>query len=73
MYDAMHEGSETGNTSKESIPEGTKSSNVVEVSDWTSRATLDIIGVAGMGRDFEALKNPDNELNQTYKTIFHRK
>ncbi|CAD0027174.1 unnamed protein product [Aureobasidium pullulans] len=71
MSDAMHEGSETGNTSKESIPEGTKSSNVVEVSDWTSRATLDIIGVAGMGRDFEALKNPDNELNQTYKTIFH--
>ncbi|KEQ87191.1 cytochrome P450 [Aureobasidium pullulans EXF-150] len=71
MSDAMHEGSETGNTSKESIAEGTNSSNVVEVSDWTSRATLDIIGVAGMGRDFEALKNPDNELNQTYKTIFH--
>lgn len=45
--------------------------NAVEVSDWSSRATLDIIGVAGMGRDFEALKNPDNELSKTYKTIFH--
>jgi cytochrome P450 len=48
-----------------------QSSNLVEVSDWTSRATLDIIGVAGMGRDFEALSNPDNPLNKTYKTIFH--
>jgi hypothetical protein len=47
------------------------SANVVEVSDWSSRATLDIIGVAGMGRDFESLKNPDNELNKTYKNIFH--
>lgn len=48
-----------------------KPTNVVDVSDWASRASLDIIGVAGMGRDFESLKNPDNELSQTYKTIFH--
>jgi hypothetical protein len=54
----------------ESVQDGS-AANVVEVSDWSSRATLDIIGVAGMGRDFEALKNPDNELNKTYKTIFH--
>jgi cytochrome P450 len=53
-----------------STQDGT-SAKIVEVSDWSSRATLDIIGVAGMGRDFEALKNPDNELNKTYKTIFH--
>lgn len=56
---------------QESAAEDEKTANVVETSDWTSRATLDIIGVAGMGRDFEALKNPDNELNKTYKTIFH--
>jgi len=56
---------------QEDSPQDGSAANVVEVSDWSSRATLDIIGVAGMGRDFEALKNPDNELSKTYKNIFH--
>ena len=43
---------------------------VIEVRDWASRATLDIIGSAGMGRDFDSLMNPENELFQTYKKIF---
>ncbi|KHO01320.1 cytochrome P450 78A3 [Metarhizium album ARSEF 1941] len=43
----------------------------IEVYDWSSRATLDIIGVAGMDRDFNSLKNPANKLNQVYKTIFN--
>jgi cytochrome P450 len=43
---------------------------VIEVRDWASRATLDIIGVAGMGKDFDSLINPENELFQTYKRIF---
>ncbi|KAF2494779.1 cytochrome P450 [Lophium mytilinum] len=47
-----------------------KTSNVVEFGNWASRATLDIIGLAGLGRDFHALDDPDNELNQTYRTIF---
>lgn len=45
-------------------------SSVVEIRDWSSRATLDIIGVAGMGQDFNALENPNGELNVTYRTIF---
>jgi cytochrome P450 len=44
--------------------------NVVETSDWVSRATLDIIGVAGLGRDFRALSDPSNELNMNYRRIF---
>lgn len=48
-------------------PEG---SSVVEIRDWASRATLDIIGVAGMGQDFNAIADPSNELNTTYRTIF---
>ncbi|KAF2675837.1 cytochrome P450 [Lentithecium fluviatile CBS 122367] len=44
--------------------------SVVEIREWASRATLDIIGVAGMGQDFHALSNPDGELNVTYRTIF---
>lgn len=43
---------------------------VIEVRDWASRATLDIIGSAGMGKDFDSLMNPENELFQTYKKIF---
>jgi cytochrome P450 len=42
----------------------------IEVYDWSSRATLDIIGVSGMDRDFNSLHDPSNRLNQTYKAIF---
>lgn len=44
--------------------------NVVEMNDWASRATLDIIGAAGLGQDFGALQNPNTELNSTYRKIF---
>lgn len=43
---------------------------VVEISNWTSRATLDIIGLAGMGQDFNAIQDPENELYTTYQTVF---
>lgn len=42
----------------------------LDVADWTSRATLDIIGLAGLGRDFKALEDSTNELMQTYKRLF---
>ena len=44
--------------------------NVVEIGDWACRATLDIIGVAGLGQDFNALQNPNTELNTTYRKVF---
>lgn len=43
----------------------------IEVGDWTSRATLDIIGVSGMGQDFDSLNHPNNKLNHTYRTVFN--
>ncbi|KAJ5104263.1 hypothetical protein N7532_004792 [Penicillium argentinense] len=43
--------------------------NVVRIGDWASRITLDIIGVAGMGCDFDALKSPEYTLHQSYKTL----
>lgn len=43
---------------------------VMELGDWVSRATLDIIGVAGMGRDFGAIKDPTNFLSHTYRAVF---
>ncbi|TAQ86556.1 hypothetical protein B7494_g5114 [Chlorociboria aeruginascens] len=42
---------------------------VLEAGNWASRATLDIIGVAGMGHDFGAIKDPNTVLNRTYKSI----
>lgn len=43
---------------------------VIEFAGWASRATLDIIGVAGMGQDFNAIKDPRTELNTTYRKVF---
>jgi len=37
---------------------------VIEIGGWASRATLDIIGVAGLGHDFGALKDPNTQLYQ---------
>lgn len=49
---------------------GDKPSASIDVKDWASRATLDVIGLAGLGRDFDSIKDPDNELICTYKRIF---
>jgi cytochrome P450 len=44
--------------------------NAVEIGEWISRATLDIIGLAGMGQDFNSLKDPDTKLNRVYRNVF---
>ncbi|KAJ4424852.1 hypothetical protein N0V82_000571 [Gnomoniopsis sp. IMI 355080] len=43
---------------------------LMEVGAWASRITLDIIGVAGLGRDFGAIADPSNKLFKTYNMIF---
>ncbi|RAL16318.1 cytochrome P450 [Aspergillus homomorphus CBS 101889] len=45
------------------------SDNVIRVATWSSRATLDIIGLAGMNRDFNSLRDPTNELARQYGRI----
>lgn len=52
------------------IKSSSSSESVVEIREWASRATLDIIGLAGMGKDFDSITNPENELNETYRQIF---
>jgi cytochrome P450 len=42
----------------------------IDVGSWASRVTLDIIGVAGMGHDFNAIDDPKSELNSCYRAIF---
>ncbi|KAI1042820.1 hypothetical protein LB505_001174 [Fusarium chuoi] len=41
----------------------------VEVVEWASRITLDLIGVAGLGRDFCAIQNAKNEMVKTYDVV----
>ncbi|RDL36764.1 Cytochrome P450 [Venustampulla echinocandica] len=43
---------------------------VIEVQGWASRATLDIIGLAGMGKDFGAIQDSETLLSATYQKIF---
>lgn len=52
------------------IKNSPEASSVIEIREWASRATLDIIGLAGMGQDFDSLSNPGNDLYQTYNSIF---
>ncbi|KAI2478388.1 Cytochrome P450 [Pyrenophora tritici-repentis] len=61
---------EMTNKVAETITASPDSESVVEIREWASRATLDIIGVAGMGKDFDAITNPKNPLNETYRKIF---
>lgn len=42
---------------------------VVHVGEWVSRATLDNIGLAGLGYDFQTVRYPDNELSKTYRKV----
>ena len=43
----------------------------MDMRDWSSRATLDVIGVAGLGVEFNALTAPStSELLRVYKGIF---
>ncbi len=47
-----------------------KAETGIDVSDWARRATLDIIGVAGLGQDFNSIRDPRGELHQIYNRLF---
>ncbi|KAI1843392.1 hypothetical protein JX265_006219 [Neoarthrinium moseri] len=49
---------------------GRKDTSVIEVGSWASRATLDIIGIAGLGRNFDSIRSPRNELADAYRAVF---
>ena len=62
-----------GAAEAEASPDGEKlapNTSVIEISAWANRVTLDMIGLTGMGRDFGAVKDPDNELARTYEQLF---
>ncbi|KAJ5627862.1 hypothetical protein N7490_010090 [Penicillium lividum] len=49
---------------------GDRSSQDFDVADWLARATLDILGAAGLGEEFDTLHNPDNEICRAYRNVF---
>ncbi|KAK5696603.1 hypothetical protein LTR97_007906 [Elasticomyces elasticus] len=55
------------------IREASTNDSVVEITEVASRATLDIIGSAGLGKDFATLENADHELAQSYSLIMDTK
>ncbi|KAF5878704.1 putative cytochrome p450 97b3 protein [Botrytis fragariae] len=59
---------EDGNDGSVTQPE--KGVVIMEAMQWASRITLDIIGAAGLGKDFGAIQDPDTLLNRTYRTVF---
>ena len=46
-------------------------SKPIEVLDWLNRTTLDIIGEAGFGSDFDSLNYPERPLRQAYRLLFN--
>ena len=52
------------------LPTGDSDDILVEVKGWANRATLDIIGMAGLDQDLESLQNPEGELSQNYRRLF---
>ncbi|CAJ2513878.1 Uu.00g019970.m01.CDS01 [Anthostomella pinea] len=62
--------SSTSEPEPSSDPVKAQKSAIIEVGGWASRVTLDIIGIAGLGRDFGAIKDDNTELNQTYRSVF---
>ena len=44
--------------------------SVVDISVWIARATMDILGAAGFGQDFEALADKETDLGIAYKKVY---
>lgn len=47
-----------------------KELSTFDIGAWASRAALDVITLAALGKDFGAIKDPETPLNRTYRTIF---
>ena len=41
----------------------------IEIGNWANKVTLDIIGIAGLGREFNVMKNSDDPLVQDYEQL----
>jgi cytochrome P450 len=49
--------------------EVSQTGGAMELRNWTSKATLDIIGIAGLGRNFDTLHNAQDPLFKAYEQL----
>ena len=67
---ALTQGIEAELSDKTDPAKGAKSGKPeIEINHWANKVTMDIIGVAGLGREFNALKNSDDPLIQNYEEL----
>lgn len=50
-------------------PAGEKGAGVVELSGWASKVTIDIIGIAGLGRKFNVVEKRQDPLGEIYESL----
>ncbi|KAI1126027.1 cytochrome P450 [Nemania abortiva] len=41
----------------------------IEMMEWASKVTMDVIGIAGLGHDFNTLAEPDHPLVKSYEAV----
>lgn len=49
--------------------EDAKGSSVVELTSWASKVTLDIIGIAGMGREMNVVEKASDPIQELYEEL----
>ncbi|KAI1270529.1 cytochrome P450 [Xylariaceae sp. FL1019] len=54
---------------RQEIVQADKTSDDIELLGWASKVTLDIIGLAGMGREFNMLKKSEDPLLDVYEQL----
>ena len=52
------------------LRKGTGQTSSIEVLDWLNRTTLDIIGEAGFGANFDSLNRPETPIREAYQRYF---
>ncbi|OJJ05789.1 hypothetical protein ASPVEDRAFT_138421 [Aspergillus versicolor CBS 583.65] len=55
------------------IRQSSQPNKVFDVADWLARGTLDILGTAGLGEEFNTIHNPDHEIVNAYRSVFEQK
>ncbi|EHY54727.1 Cytochrome P450 monooxygenase PC-21 [Exophiala dermatitidis] len=56
-------------SSKGDTEKSDKQTGITDIEYWAPKATLDIIGVAGLGRDFNTLENSDDKIVHLYERL----
>ncbi|KAJ4468196.1 cytochrome-450 hydroxylase [Lentinula aciculospora] len=68
----FEKGDQLKNRWKDTMDSSTTEATTVDVCQWMSRATFDIIGLAGFDYNFNSIQDESNELFMAYKEMFDK-